>query len=180
MRFIALFVAALLGILGFAARGDDAPAFPCEAKPWCYWWWMGSAVDPENIRHELQRYHDAGLGGVHVIPIYGVKGYEQQYIDYLSPKWMAMLKVTVEEAARLDMGVDMTLGSGWCFGGPQIEPEEACLRPAVKVTVVAAGGTFSAKVDPAQVRAVVAYGEAESPVDLTSMVKADGSISWQA
>jgi len=56
-------------------------------------------------------------GGVHIIPIYGAKGYESRYIDYLSPKWMEMLRHTVTEAQRLDLGIDMTTGTGWCFGG---------------------------------------------------------------
>ena len=41
-------------------------------------------------------------------------------IDYLSPKWMSMLEHCVREGDRLDMGIDMTTGTGWCFGGPQI------------------------------------------------------------
>jgi len=33
----------------------------------------GSAVDQTNITHELQRFHEAGLGGVQITSIYGVK-----------------------------------------------------------------------------------------------------------
>ena len=42
---------------------------------------MGSAVDKTNITKELTRYHNAGLGGVHIIPIYGAKGFETNYIS---------------------------------------------------------------------------------------------------
>jgi hypothetical protein len=45
-----------------------------EARPWAYWWWMASAVDPTNLVAELTRYQQAGMGGVHIIPIYGAKG----------------------------------------------------------------------------------------------------------
>ncbi len=43
-----------------------------------------------------------GIGGVEITPIYGVKGYEAAYIDFLSPKWMEMLHYTVDQkqAAR--------------------------------------------------------------------------------
>ena len=34
---------------------------------------------------ELQRYADAGWGGVHIIPIYGAKGWEDRAIPYLTP-----------------------------------------------------------------------------------------------
>ena len=54
------------------------PPITRECRPWSYWWWMGSAVDPTNLVRELQRYADAGWGGVHIIPIYGAKGWENQ------------------------------------------------------------------------------------------------------
>lgn len=68
------------------------------AKPWTYWWWMGSAVDKENIQKQLEDFHDASLGGVHIIPIYGVKGYEDQYKEFLSEEWMEMVEFTISEA----------------------------------------------------------------------------------
>jgi hypothetical protein len=54
-----------------AASGNALawPALSREMRPWAYWWWMGSAVDATNITRELVRYRDAGLGGVHIIPI---------------------------------------------------------------------------------------------------------------
>jgi hypothetical protein len=53
------------------------------AKPWAYWWWMGSAVDEKNITANLEDYAKAGFGGMHIIPIYGVKGEESKFIPYL-------------------------------------------------------------------------------------------------
>lgn len=91
-----------------------------EAKPWTYWWWMGSAVDSQNITYNLEQFAKAGIGGVHIIPIYGVKGYENKFIDFLSPKWMKMLAYTSEECERIKIGLDMTLGTGWPFGGTQV------------------------------------------------------------
>jgi hypothetical protein len=88
------------------------PELTDTARPWAYWWWQGSAVDPENLQRELQRYQDAGMGGVHIIPIYGAKGYEARYLEYLSPKWMEMLACAGTEAGRRGLGVDMTTGTG--------------------------------------------------------------------
>jgi hypothetical protein len=88
-----------------------------EHRPWAYWWWMGSAVDEINLTAELTRYAEAGMGGLHVIPIYGAKGFESHYVPYLSSRWLELLAFTVKEADRLDLGIDLSLGTGWCFGG---------------------------------------------------------------
>lgn len=99
-----------------------------ETKPWTYWWWQGSAVDSTNITYNLQEFAKAGIGGVHIIPIYGVKGYEKKFINFLSPEWMNMLAFTSEECTRLGLGLDMTLGTGWPFGGPNVTNENSSCR----------------------------------------------------
>ncbi len=102
------------------------------AKPWAYWWWMGSAVDEKNITANLEDYAKAGFGGMHIIPIYGVKGEESKFIPYLSDKWMAMLEYTVKEANRLGLGIDMTVGTGWPFGGKQVTEQDAAKAFKIK------------------------------------------------
>lgn len=97
-------------------------------KPWTYWWWMGSAVDETNITHQLRSFAKAGFGGVHIIPIYGVKGYETRAIPFMSRRWMAMLEFTIAEADSFGLGVDMTTGTGWPFGGPQVSIETSAKR----------------------------------------------------
>lgn len=94
------------------------------AKPWAYWWWMGSAVSKEGIKQNLADYAKAGFGGMHIIPIYGVKGEENKFIPYLSPQWFDMLDFTVNEAKKNGLGIDMTLGTGWPFGGPQVSASD--------------------------------------------------------
>ncbi len=92
-----------------------------ENKPGTYWWWMGNAVDSANIDYNLEMMHHAGIGTVHVIPIYGVKGEEDKFLEYLSPEWANMLKYTSQKAGELGMEVDMTLGTGWCYGGSWVD-----------------------------------------------------------
>ena len=160
---------------------DSGPAWPPitrEARPWAYWWWMGSAVDRTNLTHELQRYHDAGMGGVHIIAIYGARGYEDKFIPYLSPKWMEMLAWTVSEATRLDLGVDMTAGSGWCFGGPGVTDQEANALAVVKTYTVEAGARLTAKIDTKATQALMAFAPGQPTVDLAPKVAADGSVEW--
>ncbi len=107
----------------FAASGWAgvwAQAADCTEKPWTYWWWMGSSVNKEDITEQMEGMAKAGLGGVHIIPIYGEKGDEEHFIPYLSGQWMEMLEHTIREARRLGMDVDMTMGTGWPLGGPDI------------------------------------------------------------
>jgi hypothetical protein len=142
------------------ARADDALVWPQitrQMRPWTYWWWMGSAVDRTNFSKELHRCKGAGLGGVHIIPIYGAMGFEDKYIDYLSPRWMEMLDYTATEAQRLDLGVDMSTGTGWCFGGPRVTDAEANATVVVKTFDLAAGGEFHEKIDAGTIQALVAH-----------------------
>ncbi|ODS80796.1 MAG: hypothetical protein ABS46_13270 [Cytophagaceae bacterium SCN 52-12] len=106
--------------------GDDWPEITRESKPWTRWWWMGSAVDSSGLSYSLQEYSKAGLGGVEITPIYGVEGYEEKFLSFLSPKWMNMLEYTVRTADRLGLGVDLAQTSGWPFGGPWVKPADAC------------------------------------------------------
>src|SRR5690349_13535953 len=158
-----LLLATLLALNSLSLRAADDPlAWPPiteTAKPWAFNWWMGSAVDKTNLTHELERYAAAGLGGIHIIPIYGAKGYEDKYINYLSPQWMEMMGWAVSEARRLGMDVDMTTGSGWCFGGPQVTDDEANASVVVKTYEVKAGEKLSQTFSRETTQALVAYGQ---------------------
>ena len=103
------------------------PAVNTVTKPWARWWWPGSAVTTRSLTANMEQYAQAGLGGLEITPIYGVAGYETEFIDYLSPQWMQVFSYTLAEAKRLNMQIDMATGSGWPFGGgPLIGDAEAC------------------------------------------------------
>src|SRR5687768_15071880 len=91
------------------------PSINPVTKPWTRWWWLGSAVNPKDITQNMESYAAVGLGGLEITPIYGVGGFENQFVDYLSPQWMDLLTHTLKEAKRLDMRIDMATGSGWPF-----------------------------------------------------------------
>ena len=103
---------------------------------------MGSAVDKQNLTALLQQYHDAGIGGVEICPIYGVLGEENKYIPFLSPKWMDMLAWTSTEAQRLGMGMDLTTGTGWPMGGPEPSIDDASSSSVSQRFTVAGGSEF--------------------------------------
>ena len=116
------------------------PAITQQTKPWTRWWWQGSAVDKPNLTAAMELYQQAGLGGLEITPIYGVKSTEEKFIDFLSPGWMAMFQYTLSEAKRLNLGIDMATGTGWPFGGPWVEDKDASKYIAYKVYSLNGGG----------------------------------------
>lgn len=154
------------------------PEVTRQTRPWTYWWWHGSAVDKTNLAHELERYRQAGLGGVHIIPIYGVKGYEDKSIDYLTPEWMDMLAYTVREADRLGLGVDMTMGSGWCFGGPHVTDLEANAAVVVRTFEIAASGQFHERFNRQDTQALAAFSPGGKYQNLLPSLSRDGTVNW--
>ena len=96
-----------------------------NTKPWTYWWWQGSAVTKAGIKLQLEHFRMSGLGGAHIIPIYGVKGEESHFIPFLSDSWVDIFNYTTSEAKNLGLGIDLTTGTGWPFGGPQITAQYA-------------------------------------------------------
>ena len=171
------------GTVTSALAADDPLGWPpitSQTKPWVWWWWHGSAVDKTNLTHELQRFHEAGLGGVQITTIYGTKGAEARDIPYLTPAWLDMMGYTVDEAQRLDMGVDMTLGSGWCFGGPTVSDQDANASVVVKTFDVAAGQKLNGNFNHNTIQALVAFSADGKSVDLTDKISTDDEVDWTA
>ncbi len=153
------------------------PEISQTSKPWTRWWWMGSAVDKPNIKQHLIAFQQAGLGGVEITPIYGAKGAEALFLDHLSPKWLDMLDYTLQTADSLDLGVDMVLGTGWPYGGPQVEAEYAATKLVVEKYEIDKGTRFSQELkpdpkerQPATLIAVLGYDASNNFTDLTNQV----------
>jgi hypothetical protein len=121
-----LFLLVLFSSLAVSAQ-IKWPAITSVTKPWTRWWWIGNAVNQKELTANMEQYKAVGLGGLEITPIYGVAGYEDQFIGFLSPKWMQMLGHTLREGKRLNLSIDMATGTGWPFGGgPAIGAAEAC------------------------------------------------------
>lgn len=95
------------------------------AKPWAWWWIFGNSMKESDITYQLEYMKKSGMGGVCIIPCYGDKLDKANYIDLISPEFMQKLAYIQKEADRLELGIDMTMGSGWPFGGPWISKEMA-------------------------------------------------------
>jgi glycosyl hydrolase family 106( putative alpha-L-rhamnosidase) len=145
---LVLLPALLLARVALGQAPDLAwPETTPEAKPWTRWWWMGSAVDRANLTAELEALAAAGIGGVEVTSIYGVRGYEHAFVPYLSDRWIDLLLHAAAEARRLGMGLDTPPGSGWRLGGPSVRLEDAVASLRIEVDTVR--GAYVARVRPA-------------------------------
>ena len=154
-----------------------------EAKAGARWWWLGSAVDKENLRWTMQEYADHGIGALEITPIYGVQGNEANNIPYLSDQWMEMLREVQANGHELGIEVSMATGTGWPFGGPWVPMEESACK-AVFVDTTFVGGTVSGldlsvpeKEAPyCRLNKVMAYWQGR-PYDVTAFVS-NGKLSW--
>lgn len=156
------------------------PKFHPEHRPGTYWWWLGSAVDSANLTYDLESLHSAGVHNVHIIPIYGVKGLEKQYIDFLSPRWIKMLAHTVSESKRLGMNVDMSTGTGWPFGGSHVTLKDAASKIEHQIFQVSSGRVLSKQIETAGLVELIAFSATGKLLDLTAGLTKAGRLDWTA
>ena len=143
-----VFAVMAAGVCAGAAHAADGAALAWpeptrEMKPWVYNWWMGSAVDSAGLEYQCRELAEKGFGGFHVIPIYGANGpdnrYRAQWKGLLSPEWVGAWNIAAWKAETFGLGIDLTMGSGWCFGGPWIDKDHAA-SSGMKVKRAGIGG----------------------------------------
>ena len=128
---------AVIATITLTAFGQQWPEVRPEAKAGARWWWLGSAVDKENLKWTMQEYANHGIGALEITPIYGVQGNDANNIPYLSDRWMEMLREVQKNGKELGIEVDMATGTGWPFGGPWVPLEEsACKAVFIDTTFV--------------------------------------------
>ncbi len=187
MKKTLLTIIAALACGTLSAQDTAWPTPTLEAKPGARWWWMGSAVDAQNLTRNLQLYSAAGMGTMEITPIYGVQKNEANEIKFLTPEWMQMLRHTESEAARLNMQIDMNTGTGWPFGGPEVAIEDAACKLFISEYFLKTGERLSGKVEVedekqkpyAKLERLMAFSDKGKCIDLTKKVK-NGQLNWTA
>jgi hypothetical protein len=105
---------------------------PEDCRIMMRWWWFGPAVTHQELARELRVMKAAGIGGVEIQPVYPLElddpktGFHNQ--TYLSKEFLDAVRFTSDTAHRLGLRVDITLGSGWPYGGPDTPVTEASAR----------------------------------------------------
>lgn len=134
--------------LSFSAEAQDKwPSVSNETKPWTRWWWLGSAVDQKGLDDNLTALQKAGIGGVEITPIYGIKGEEHRFLQFLSKPWLDAFVYTLKRSGQLGLGVDLANATGWPFGGPWVMDEDASKSVYVKSFKLAEGKTLSEPIE---------------------------------
>ncbi len=113
---------------------------PDDARIMCRWWWFGPAVSPASIDHDLNAMKAGGVGGFEVQPTYplvvnsGSGASAVTNLKFMSPQHLSMLGYTAAKAKALGLRMDLTLGSGWPYGGPMFSSAQTGGESAGKVT----------------------------------------------
>lgn len=156
------------------------PEITAQNKPWSRWWWPASAVGKADIDSMLVKYSEAGLGGLEVTTIYGAKGYEDKYLEYLSPEWMDLFTYTLDEAGKLGLGIDLANASGWPFGGPWVTPDYACRYLATRTWQLKGGEKFADKIEYVEKAMVRSLGKKADISSLEYPIAANDSLQQYA
>ena len=156
------------------------PEITRQNKPWTRWWWPASAVGEADIDTMMVQYSKAGLGGMEVTTIYGAKGYEDRYRDYLSADWMDLFSYTLKAAEAHDLGIDLANASGWPFGGPWVTPDYACRYLASKSLKLNGGERLQEKVEYIEKPMVRTIGTKVDIKDMKYPVAANDSLQQRA
>ncbi|MGQ9620756.1 MAG: glycosyl hydrolase [Bacteroidales bacterium] len=146
MKYIFSFLISLVALTSVTSQSLEWPEVTYETKPWSRWWWPGSIVNPKDLTAVMEQYSAAGLGGLELTVIYGVKGKEDKFIRFLSPEWMKMFEYTLKEAKRLNLGIDLANASSWPFGGPWVTDDVASKYVAFKTFSISAGEKLNEKI----------------------------------
>jgi hypothetical protein len=156
------------------------PEVTKETRPWTRWWWPGSIVTTADLSAAMEKYLNAGLGGMEIAVIYGVKGQEEKFINYLSPKWMGMFTHTLKEADRLNLGIELANASGWPFGGPWVGPADACKNINYKTWTLKTGESLNEKIEFIQQPLVRPVGERPDITKLKDPISKNDNLQLYA
>src|ERR1700722_16138067 len=136
---------------------------PNEARPMVRWWGFGAAVVKPEILSELQQMKADGIQGAELAFVYSevlddpAKGLKN--LPFLSPEMLDDVNYAQSEGRKLGLRIDVTLCSGWPYGGPHITLEEAATRLRIAEVAVPAGATTVAVPTLAEGKTITVLGK---------------------
>ncbi len=120
---------------------------PADARMMARWWWFGPAVTKPELAREIRAMKQGGLGGFEVQPVYPLVLDDPQHnlvnLPYMSDAFLDALKFAAETGRAEGMRFDLTLCSGWPYGGPHIPIGQASGKLNVKLVAVPAGAAVA-------------------------------------
>ncbi|MYM83411.1 glycoside hydrolase [Duganella sp. FT50W] len=116
---------------------------PDEARPMVRWWWFGPAVVKPQLEREMLAMKQGGFGGFEIQPVYPMELDDPargiRNLPYLSADFLDAVSFVNQKAHENNLRVDMTLASGWPYGGPHVPVTEAASRLRVAPVTLPAG-----------------------------------------
>ncbi len=116
---------------------------PDDSRVMMRWWWFGPAVTKPQLEREMRKMKEGGIGGFEVQPVYPLELDDAKTgiktLPYLSDDFLDAVRFTAGKARELGLRFDLTLGSGWPYGGPSVPIAQAAGRLRVERTDVAGG-----------------------------------------
>jgi hypothetical protein len=118
---------------------------PDDCKIMMRWWWFGPSATKAELKRELEQMKAAGIGGVEIATLYplALDDPENGFHNYsfAGAEHIDNLRFTAEQTRQLGMRLDITLGSGWPFGGPHVPVTQAAGELRVETVPVPAGSS---------------------------------------
>ncbi|HSB61498.1 MAG TPA: glycosyl hydrolase, partial [Vicinamibacteria bacterium] len=116
---------------------------PDDSRILMRWWWFGSAVTKAGIEREMRLMKEGGIGGFEVQAVYPVAlddpGRGLRNLPFLSDEFIEALRFTADQAREMGLRIDLTVGSGWPYGGPRVPITQAAGKLRVERSRPAAG-----------------------------------------
>lgn len=149
---------------------------PDNARIMMRWWWFGPAVEDDELDREMQQMKADGIGGFEIQPVYplALDDSETHFknLPYLSDPFLDAVRFANERAHELGLRVDMTLASGWPYGGSYVPVDHAAGQLRWVVTKVPEGDNSVPKPNLAHGESLLATFIGEGAGNSTGLVNA--------
>jgi hypothetical protein len=109
------------------------------------WWWFGTAVEKPELARELRDMKAGGIGGAEIQPVYALElddpatGFRNY--PYLSKEFLDRVAFTSQTAHDLGLRLNLTLASGWPYGGAYVPVTDAAGRLRIVADAAPPGAT---------------------------------------